>query len=134
MPLKTVILLLGVFFTLTSISAQDKPKLRALIIDGQNNHGMWPKTTVMMKKYLEESGLFTVDVKRTAYTWNGDDLIPKFPVKLDIETTALKKPKPDPDYKPDFSAYDVVLSNFGWIPDSTKWPDIRLFFQFKYQT
>ena len=42
--------------------------MKALIIDGQNNHGMWPKTTVMMKKYLEESGLFTVDVKRTAYT------------------------------------------------------------------
>lgn len=121
MPLKTVILLLGVFFTLTSISAQDKPKLRALIIDGQNNHGMWPKTTVMMKKYLEESGLFTVNVKRTAYTWNGDDLIPKFPVKLDIETTALKKPKPDPDYKPDFSAYDVVLSNFGW--NAAPWPE-----------
>ncbi|RZO69389.1 MAG: ThuA domain-containing protein, partial [Limisphaerales bacterium] len=95
--------------------------MKALIIDGQNNHGMWPKTTVMMKKYLEESGLFTVDVKRTAYTWNGDDLIPKFPVKLDIETTALKKPKPDPDYKPDFSAYDVVLSNFGW--NAAPWPE-----------
>ena len=47
MPSRTVILLLGVLLTLTSISAQDKAKLKALIIDGQNNHGIWPKTTVM---------------------------------------------------------------------------------------
>ena len=26
--------------------------LRALIIDGQNNHGIWPKTSAMMKDYL----------------------------------------------------------------------------------
>ena len=37
---------------------QAETKTKALIIDGQNNHGMWPKTTVMMKKYLEETGLF----------------------------------------------------------------------------
>ena len=32
--------------------------LKALIVDGQNNHGNWPQTTQMMKKYLEDSGLF----------------------------------------------------------------------------
>ena len=32
--------------------------LRALIIDGQNNHGIWPKTSAMMKDYLEQTGLF----------------------------------------------------------------------------
>ncbi|MEM9943642.1 MAG: hypothetical protein AAF939_18915, partial [Planctomycetota bacterium] len=26
--------------------------IKALIIDGQNNHNAWPKTTVMMEKYL----------------------------------------------------------------------------------
>src|SRR5687768_4447204 len=25
-------------------------KMKALIVDGQNNHGIWPKTTKMMKK------------------------------------------------------------------------------------
>ena len=25
---------------------------RALIIEGQNNHGIWPKTSKMMKSYL----------------------------------------------------------------------------------
>jgi hypothetical protein len=43
----------------------------ALIIDGQNNHGAWPKNTAMMKDYLEETGLFKVDVERTAITWQG---------------------------------------------------------------
>ena len=28
---------------------QSPSKLRALIIDGQNNHYVWPKTTMMMK-------------------------------------------------------------------------------------
>ena len=28
----------------------DQPKLKALIVDGQNNHGNWPQTTQMMKK------------------------------------------------------------------------------------
>ena len=40
--------------------AGDK-KIKTLIIDGQNNHGQWPKITYMMKGYLEETGLFTVD-------------------------------------------------------------------------
>ena len=79
MPSRTVILLLGVLFTLTSVSAQDKAKLKALIIDGQNNHGIWPKTTVMMKLYLEQTELFSVDVERTVFTWQGDDLIPQWP-------------------------------------------------------
>ena len=34
----------------SSVFAADPVK--ALIIDGQNNHGAWPKTTFMMKKYL----------------------------------------------------------------------------------
>ena len=41
-------------------------KLKALIVDGQNNHKVWPKSTVMMKQYLEATGLFEVDVARTS--------------------------------------------------------------------
>jgi hypothetical protein len=37
-------------------------KLKALIVDGQCNHAVWPKGTVMMKQYLEDSGLFEVAV------------------------------------------------------------------------
>lgn len=74
------------------VSAEEK--LQALIVEGQNNHGVWPKTTQMMKKYLEEAGLFTVDVARTAPQGT------------------------DPNFKPEFSKYDVVVSNYNGAP----WP------------
>ena len=32
-------------------------KLKALIVDGENNHGVWPKTTMMMKDFLEQRTL-----------------------------------------------------------------------------
>ena len=35
--------------------------IRALIVDGQNNHA-WQETTPVLKKLLEETGLFQVDV------------------------------------------------------------------------
>src|SRR6476646_4816848 len=42
--------------------AGDSPaKLKVLIIDGQNNHN-WQQTTPVLKKILEDSGRFTVDV------------------------------------------------------------------------
>ncbi len=72
----------------------DDPKMKALIVDGQNNHGNWPQTTQMMKKYLEETGLFSVDVATTA-------------------------PKgTDESYKPEFKNYNVVLSNYN----GAAWP------------
>lgn len=77
---------------------EQKEPLRALIVDGQNNHSVWPTTTQMMKSYLEESGLFTVEVATTA-------------------------PKgTDPNFQPEFANYDVVLSNYNgaaW-PESTQ--------------
>lgn len=85
-----------VFVTLSLASAQaDDTKLKALIIDGQNNHRVWPKTTQMMKRYLEDTQRFTVDNATTA-------------------------PKGvDPDFKPMFSEYDVVISNYNGAP----WPE-----------
>lgn len=98
--------------------------LKALIIDGQNNHDMWPKTTMMMKKYLEETGLFEVDIQRTRYTWKGEKYLVEFAPAGLYPTEALKDPKSDPQFTPDFSQYDVVLTNFGWRaapwPESTK--------------
>ncbi|CAN5487645.1 hypothetical protein BH23BAC1_BH23BAC1_31820 [soil metagenome] len=108
--------------------------MRALIIDGQNNHGIWPKTTVMMKDFLEQTGLFEVDVDRTAYTWQGphsdndpglgkekrEQLIENYPIQGVQNTTKVEEPQPDPDFVPDFSEYDVVISNFGWR--AAPWP------------
>ena len=76
-------------------AAAVKP-LRALIVDGQNNHANWPQTTKMMKKYLEDSGLFTVDV--VTHAPKGED----------------------PAFKPAFQNYAVVVSNFGY--KAAAWP------------
>ena len=69
------------------VRGADSP-LKALIIDGQNNHGAWPKTTMMMKKYLEDSGLFQVDIARTRFTWQGDDLLEKYPLNDGVDRSA----------------------------------------------
>lgn len=107
--------------------------LRVLIIDGENNHGAWPKTTAMMKDYLEQTGRFTVDVERTAYTWQGPHndksmggeenrkkLISTYAVPGKT-SEPVEDPVPDPNFKPDFFQYDVVLTNFGW--KASMWPE-----------
>ncbi len=65
------------------------PPLKVLIVDGQNNHA-WKETTPVLKKLLEETGRFTVDVATT-------------PVKgADMS-----------GFQPDFSAYAAVVSNYN---------------------
>ncbi len=71
-----------------------EPQLKALIVEGQNNHTNWPTTTKMMKKYLEETGLYSVDVATTA------------------------KQGTDPSFRPDFGKYQVVISNYN----GADWP------------
>jgi type 1 glutamine amidotransferase len=69
-------------------------KIRVLIIDGQNNHD-WKATTPVMKKELEHSGRFVVDVATS-------------PPRGDKEAMA--------NWRIDFSKYDVVLSNYNGEP------------------
>ncbi len=96
------------------------PKLKALIVDGQNNHVAWPKSTVMMKQYLEETGIFKVDVARTKFTWRAERE-KKFLTLAGVEMGEnLEKPKSDPDFAPSFKDYDVVISNFG--NNAAPWP------------
>lgn len=94
--------------------------LSALIIDGQNNHDRWPKTTYMMKQYLEETGRFEVDVNRTRYTWKGGELAKEYAPQDGVQREDLPQPKTDPDFAPEFEKYDVVISNFGW--NAAPWP------------
>lgn len=77
-------------------AAEAVEPMKALIVDGQNNHRVWPRTTQMMKSYLEETKLFTVDV-----------------------ATAAPKGT-DPNFRPKFSDYKVVISNFGH--GAAPWP------------
>jgi type 1 glutamine amidotransferase len=104
-----------------SSNAQENDKIKTLIIDGQNNHVQWPKTTVMLKDYLEVTNLFAVDIERSAYTWEGERYITEFPIERSGATIAMEKPVTDPDFSPDFSKYDVVISNFGW--NAAEWPE-----------
>jgi type 1 glutamine amidotransferase len=96
-------------------------KLKALIVDGQNNHAVWPKATVMMKQYLDDSGLFEVDVARTKFISNFEREKDWLPLAGAGESEGMKNPMPDPDFSPDFKKYDVVLSNFGF--GAANWPE-----------
>lgn len=89
------VLLGGLLLLSLSLNGFAADKLSALIVDGQNNHRVWPQTTKMMKGYLEESGRFQVDVATT------------------------KPQGTDPDFRPEFSKYDVVISNYNGAP----WPE-----------
>jgi len=110
----------------TDAASAAPPQIKVLIIDGENNHGVWPKTTAMMKDFLEETGLFTVVVNRTAYTWSGPHydqsigiepitkLLDMYPMEGVSGTSSVEEPQADPDFAPDFDAYDLVISNMGW--------------------
>ncbi|GAA4420243.1 hypothetical protein GCM10023187_55360 [Nibrella viscosa] len=108
-------------FAQTRKAGSAAKKIRTLIVDGQNNHEMWPKITYMMKKDLEETGKFTVDVKRTYYTWNGDKYLDKYPISEVAGTQNLPKPRMDSSFHPNFSDYDLVICNFGW--NAAPWSD-----------
>lgn len=106
---------------LLSLPASAAEKLKALIVDGQNNHAVWPKATVMMKQYLEDSGLFEVDVKRTKFISNFKREKKWLPLAGAGESEGTPKPEPDPDFAPDFTKYDIVVSNFGY--GAADWPE-----------
>ncbi len=72
--------------------AQDAKVIKALVIDGQNNHD-WRKTTPLIEATLEGCGQFTVDV-----------------------ATSPDKNQDMSKFQPDFSKYDVVVSNYNGEP------------------
>jgi uncharacterized protein len=74
------------------VHAESPKKLRALIIDGQNNHD-WKMTTPLLTKVLETSGRFEVDVA----TSPGE--------KQDMS-----------GFRPKFAEYDVIVSNYNGEP------------------
>jgi type 1 glutamine amidotransferase len=114
-------------FALASSTAEaGAKKIRVLIIDGQNNHD-WRSTTPFMKKELESCGLFTVGVATTPQKptpppepkGNSADDLAKYKADLSkyADAYAAFRLNP-PKFEPDFSKYDVVLSNYNGPP----WP------------
>lgn len=100
---------------------QNTPVIKVLIVDGQNNHTIWPKATVMMKSYLEESGLFEVDVARTKLVWRGETQLEYLKQFNTEEHKLVNSPKTDTEFLPNFNDYDVVISNFGY--NAADWPE-----------
>lgn len=98
MSLKHALAALALLATAAACAAAPAP-MKALIVDGQNNHN-WKATTPLMKQQLEETGLFTVDV-----------------------ATAPADAKDMGTFKPDFAAYKVVVSNYNgadWSEETRK--------------
>lgn len=85
--------------TLVAVSLPAQTKRKALLIDGQNNH-QWALTSPVLKKTLEDTGLFTVEVATTP------------PKGQDMSS-----------FKPDFKAYAVVISNYSDFGGGGQWPD-----------
>ena len=125
------ILLLATACSPTNQQKAPDSKLKALIIDGQNNHYVWPKTTMMMRDYLTETGLFEVSIHRMDSVWLGIKYNKSRPQAYTyfIETYPLDskayvtsdQPIKTSDFSIDFSKYDLVVSNLGAA--SPLWPE-----------
>jgi len=91
--MKTTALATVLTIALSTLCVADG-KLKALIIDGQNNHA-WKQTTPVIKAILEDCGRFTVDV-----------------------ATSPPKGKDMSTFRPAFKEYDVLVSNYN----GASWP------------
>jgi len=101
-------------------------KLKALIVDGQNNHD-WRSCSPILKWVLEESGRFTVDISTTPPEASGGPSAPKATATLEQKSAheaaraKWKAEQPARDqaraaawtqWRPQFRNYDVVVCNY----------------------
>ncbi|HZY88557.1 MAG TPA: ThuA domain-containing protein [Gemmataceae bacterium] len=86
-------------FAAPAAAADAAEKIRVILIDGQNNHD-WRATTPLLKKELEATGRFRVDV--SSHLKPGDK-------PGAVETVP---------FPPDLGKYDVLVSNYNGAP----WP------------
>jgi len=77
-----------------------EPPLRVILIDGQNNHD-WRATSPVLKRHLESSRRFTVDVSSHLEPGKKGGSLETVP------------------FPPDLSNYDVLVSNYNGKP----WPE-----------
>ena len=91
------------FLLAAPAAAAPSKKLRALVIDGVNNHD-WQAGTKEIRRILEAASLFTVTVSTSP---------PKEAPRADWDA-----------WRPDFQNCDVIVSNFngGHLPDGVRWP------------
>lgn len=79
-------------------AAAPKPKVRILIVDGRNNHD-WRETTPVLKRELEQAGIFTVAV-----------------VTAPASNAEMK------NFHPAFSRYAAVVLNYTDFGNGGEWP------------
>jgi len=94
-----VLAAVGLALGLGAAPAAAQDKIKVILIDGQNNHN-WRATTPFMKKALEDTGRFTVDVSSNLKPNDKPGSVPTVP------------------FPPDLGKYDVVLSNYN----GAAWP------------
>ncbi len=115
-----------------AIAARAEPaKIKVLIVDGQNNHA-WAATTPVLKRILEDAGIFSVDVS-TAPTRPHAPGLPRnaTPAQTAAHTEKMKAfASVDAEYqahaaerwaawRPAFKDYAVVVSNYN----GDDWPE-----------
>jgi hypothetical protein len=85
---------------LSTLTSNTQSRIRLMLLDGQNNH-RWPETTPVIKRVLDEAGLFEVSV-------------------VTVPNAEI------PTFKPDWSKYQAVILNYNtgingtpphWLPD-----------------
>ena len=87
-PLRTALAIL-VMTMIPPGTVRAAAPMKALLIDGQNNHA-WKSTTPHLKQVIEATGLFTVDV-----------------------ATSPDKGGDMSGFKPKFADYKVIVSNYN---------------------
>jgi type 1 glutamine amidotransferase len=98
--MKKLILILGFTF-LGLLTAQGATPIHVMLLDGANNHA-WQKTSPVIKKILDDAGMFQVDV--LTIPGKGGDFS---------------------NFKPDWGKYQVVVSNYnasGFDGSDAEWP------------
>ncbi|MBL9189721.1 MAG: ThuA domain-containing protein [Opitutaceae bacterium] len=119
------------FLAASAIAIAAPDKLKVLIVDGQNNH-QWAVTTPLLKKILEDTGRFSVDVSTTppakpnapkmakgatpAQKAAHEENLKKFPAAEAAHKATA--PAQWAKWRPKFSAYAVVVSNYN----GESWP------------
>lgn len=121
-----------VLLTMPATASQNAGKLKALIIDGQNNHD-WKATTPILKSILEDSGRFTVDITTSPAAGPAMPAKPKnlTPAEDEAHRGAIVDWKVAKEkfnlssrpawqaWHPRFSEYDVLVMNYH----GDRWPD-----------
>lgn len=118
--------------TLVSASAAAEPAIKVLIVDGQNNHA-WATTTPLLKKILEDTGRFTVDVSTTPAAAPVRPALPKNATARQQAEHADRMKSFEAAtadhqahrgaawaaWRPNFATYAVVISNYN----GESWPE-----------